>query len=112
MSEISRTLAYVAIEHLVSSKELAKMKSVKTTNEIADKFLIECVTTDVMAMMFRVMPRTIERWRKQHSLPSIKLGKYRLYHMPAIRKWAEGDEIIQAYRTTSRNERMIEGRRA
>ncbi len=88
------------------------MNSTKTTNKEPDKFLIECVTTDVVAMMFRVMPRTIERWRKQHSLPSIKLGKYRLYHMPSIRKWAEGDGVIQAYRTTSHRERMIKGRRA
>ena len=45
-------------------------------------------TTEDVARIFQVHPKTVERWRKQHNLPCVRPGGSVRYDLSDVLRWA------------------------
>jgi hypothetical protein len=70
------------------------------------RFLINCVGRATLGLMFQVHATTIDRWVRDHGLPTVTVDGVRLFHLPDVREWATGPKLKRCYDTTPLAERM------
>ena len=55
---------------------------------IGTRVIPSYVTTEDVARIFQVHPKTVERWRKQHNLPCLHPGGCVRYDLSDVLRWA------------------------
>lgn len=81
------------------------MPSVKQCEQHDEAFLLDLVSGEVIAAVFRVTRRTLVNWRKTHGLPSVKIGDSRMYPWRKVKAWVnEPDKLLKALKDTPENE--------
>lgn len=60
----------------------------------ADELLAEYVTQPELAKAFDVTTRTIRVYENlPNGLPSVKVGRKKMYRLSSVKKWIEGREV-------------------
>lgn len=75
-------------------------------NPDTKRFLINCVGRATLGLMFQVHATTIDRWVRDHGLPTVTVDGVRLFHLPDVQEWTTGSRLKHCYCTTPLAERM------
>ena len=67
-------------------------RELASRSDNSDGFFDNLITTEELAVIFRVSPQTIRNWVARRKIPYVQIGRRNLFQMRRLRQWLNQKE--------------------